>query len=64
MTLFNKPHIIQSIVGVDVLILLNCLILRFGSLIACKPYSLLSINSAMAVYYGNILLNAYKKQHK
>lgn len=58
---FNKPHISLSIVKVDGLILLNCLILRFGSLIAYKPYCLLSINSGMAVYYGSLLLNAYKK---
>lgn len=61
---FNKPHILLSIVRVDALILLNCLILRFGSLIAYKPYCLLSINSGVVVYYGSLLPNAYKKQHK
>lgn len=61
---FNEPHILLSIVRVDALILLNCLILRSGSLIAYKPYCLLSINSGMVVYNGSLLLNAYKKQHK
>ena len=61
---FNKPHISLSIVRVDALILLNCLILRFGSLIAYKPYCLLSINSGVVVYDGSLLPNAYKKQHK
>lgn len=40
---FNKPHISLSIVRVDALILLNCLIWRFGSLIAYKPYCLLTL---------------------
>lgn len=51
-------------VKVDALILLNGLILRFGSLIAYKPYCLLSINSGMVVHNGSLWLNAYKKQHK
>lgn len=38
----------------------NCLILRFGSLIAYKPYCLLSINSGVVVYDGSLLPNAYK----
>lgn len=61
---FNKPHILLSIVRVDAFILLNCLILRFGSLIAYKPSCLLSINSSVVAYKGSLLLNAYKKEHK